>query len=165
MKRPVLAHRHHQHPVTRLAAERGIDLTLLTRGQNGRSSRRRPHLTADIADEFALPSPRIRPTTPSSTGSRSPPDTSSVTSASPRRTARLIQRRQCLSAPRRHYLITESTPLQTPIWHTPGQDRLRRPPHAGLSRPWLPITIVRPSLTYGDTQMFRRQQLQKPSPP
>jgi len=53
-----------------------------------------------------------------------------------------------------HYLITESTPLANPYWDYSQQkiaceDRLMR----AYREEGFPITIVRPSLTYGDTQI------------
>jgi nucleoside-diphosphate-sugar epimerase len=54
--------------------------------------------------------------------------------------------------PLAHYLITESTPLANPFWDysrhkIAGEDRLTR----AFREEAFPITIVRPSLTYGDT--------------
>ncbi len=56
--------------------------------------------------------------------------------------------------PPSHYLITESTPLANPYWEYSRnkiacEDRLMRAFREG----GFPITIVRPSLTYGDTQI------------
>src|SRR5919205_505093 len=53
-----------------------------------------------------------------------------------------------------HYLITESTPLANPFWTYSQQkiaceDRLMR----AYREEGFPVTIVRPSLTYGDTQI------------
>src|SRR6516225_10057575 len=53
-----------------------------------------------------------------------------------------------------HYLITESTPLANPYWEYAQQkiaceERLMR----AYREQGVPITIVRPSLTYGDTQI------------
>lgn len=54
--------------------------------------------------------------------------------------------------PLNHYLITESTPLVNPYWEysrlkIAAEDRLIR----ALREEAFPVTIVRPSLTYGDT--------------
>jgi nucleoside-diphosphate-sugar epimerase len=54
--------------------------------------------------------------------------------------------------PLSHYLITESTPLTNPFWDysrnkIAGEDRLMR----AHREEGFPMTIVRPSLTYGDT--------------
>jgi len=56
--------------------------------------------------------------------------------------------------PATHYLITESTPLANPYWSYSQQkiaceERLMRE----YRENGFPITIVRPSLTYGDTQI------------
>jgi nucleoside-diphosphate-sugar epimerase len=56
--------------------------------------------------------------------------------------------------PSTSYLVTESTPLANPYWEYSRQkiaceDRLMR----SLREEAFPITIVRPSLTYGDTQV------------
>ena len=56
--------------------------------------------------------------------------------------------------PATHYLITESTPLANPYWEYSQQkiaceERLMR----AYREQGFPITIVRPSLTYGDTQI------------
>jgi nucleoside-diphosphate-sugar epimerase len=53
-----------------------------------------------------------------------------------------------------HYLITESTPLANPYWQYSRdkiacEDRLMK----AYREEGFPITIVRPSLTYGDTQI------------
>jgi nucleoside-diphosphate-sugar epimerase len=56
--------------------------------------------------------------------------------------------------PSTHYLITESTPLANPFWQYSRdkiacEDRLMR----AYREEAFPITIVRPSLTYGETQI------------
>ena len=53
-----------------------------------------------------------------------------------------------------HYLITESTPLANPYWQYSRdkiacEDRLMR----AYREEGFPVTVVRPSLTYGDTQI------------
>src|SRR5215467_15441803 len=56
--------------------------------------------------------------------------------------------------PSTHYLITESTPLANPFW---DYSRNKIACEDRLLRAWreegFPITIVRPSLTYGETQI------------
>src|SRR5262249_21132165 len=56
--------------------------------------------------------------------------------------------------PATHYLITESTPLANPFWHV-SRDKI--PCKESLLHAYreggFPITIVRPSLTYGDTKI------------
>jgi nucleoside-diphosphate-sugar epimerase len=56
--------------------------------------------------------------------------------------------------PLRHYLVTESTPLANPYWEYSRnkiacEERLLR----AHREEGFPVTIVRPSLTYGDTQI------------
>lgn len=56
--------------------------------------------------------------------------------------------------PLTHHLITESTPLVNPYWQYSRdkiacEDRLQR----AMRDEGFPITIIRPSLTYGDTQV------------
>ncbi len=56
--------------------------------------------------------------------------------------------------PPSHYLITESTPLANPFWEYSRnkiacEERLMR----AYREEGFPVTIVRPSLTYGDTQI------------
>src|ERR1051325_1747445 len=56
--------------------------------------------------------------------------------------------------PETHYLITESTPLANPYWDYSRnkiacEERLMK----AYREEGFPITIVRPSLTYGDTQI------------
>ena len=56
--------------------------------------------------------------------------------------------------PATHYLITESTPLANPYWDYSRdkiacEERLMR----AYREDGFPVTIVRPSLTYGDTQI------------
>ncbi|MCU1236901.1 MAG: NAD-dependent epimerase/dehydratase [Candidatus Solibacter sp.] len=56
--------------------------------------------------------------------------------------------------PSTHYLITESTPLSNPFW---DYSRNKIACEERLLRAWrdeaFPVTIVRPSLTYGETQL------------
>lgn len=72
------------------------------------------------------------------------------------RTAQLvfISSASCYQRPVSHYLITESTPLANPYWDYSRQkiaceERLMR----AFRDEQFPITIVRPSLTYGETQI------------
>lgn len=65
-----------------------------------------------------------------------------------------ISSASCYQRPVRHYLVTESTPLVNPLWQYSRdkiacEDRLIR----ALREEAFPITIVRPSLTYGDTKI------------
>jgi nucleoside-diphosphate-sugar epimerase len=144
---------------TRLAAERGIDLTLLTRGHhatpiaNGVKT-----LTADIGDESA---------TAQALQARSfdvVVDWVAFTPEHVERAVRLFTGRtrqyifissaSVYQRPARHYLVTESTPLANPYWE---YARNKIACEELLLRAYrdkgFPLTIVRPSLTYGDTQI------------
>ena len=56
--------------------------------------------------------------------------------------------------PPRHYLVTESTPLENPFWQYSRDkiacERVLTEAHAATG---FPVTIVRPSLTYGPSQL------------
>ena len=145
--------------VTRLAAERGIDLTLLTRGQHAADLPAGVRtLTADIADEFAVAQALGNQTYDAVV------DWIAFTPDHIERDIRLFRDRtaqfvfissaSAYQHPVGHYLITESTPLANPYWQYSRdkiacEDRLMR----AYRDDGFPITIVRPSLTYGDTQI------------
>jgi nucleoside-diphosphate-sugar epimerase len=126
--------------VTRLAAERGIDLTLLTRGQHAADLPAGVRtLTADIADEFAVAQALGNQTYDAVV------DWIAFTPDHIERDIRLFRDRtaqfvfissaSAYQHPVGHYLITESTPLANPYWqYSRDKDRLRGPPHAGLPR-------------------------------
>jgi nucleoside-diphosphate-sugar epimerase len=144
---------------TRLAAERGIELTLLNRGRrtaclpaNIRT------LTADVTDEAAVAE---------AIGTQqfdAVVDWVAFTHADVERDIRLFRNRtrqfifvssaSAYQRPVGHYLITESTPLANPYWQYSREkiaceERLTK----AYREEGFPITIVRPSLTYGDTQI------------
>ena len=127
---------------TRLAAQRGIDLTVLTRGRRSADLPPGVHtLGADIEDPARRRALASHLSTPSSTGSPTPRPTSSATSPVPRPhpPIRLHQLRQRLSEARdglSHHRIHASR--QPVLAVLPRQDRLRRTPHAGLARRRLP---------------------------
>jgi nucleoside-diphosphate-sugar epimerase len=144
---------------TRLAAEQGIDLTLLRRGQwtadlpqNVRT------ITADAADEAAVAGALGRDTFDAVV------DWRAYTPADVERDIRLFRGRtgqflfissaSAYQKPVGHYLITESTPLCNPYWQYSRdkiacEERLMQ----AYREQGFPVTIVRPSLTYGDTQI------------
>jgi nucleoside-diphosphate-sugar epimerase len=144
---------------TALAAERGIDLTLLTRG------RRAPilpagvkTLTVDIDDPAAAAS-ALRDVSFDSVV-----DWIAFTPSHIERDLHLFRGRtrqfifiSSASAYQKsatHYLITESTPLANPYWEYSRnkiacEDRLLK----AYREEGFPVTIVRPSLTYGETQI------------
>jgi nucleoside-diphosphate-sugar epimerase len=144
---------------TRLAAERGIELTLLRRGQRTADFPENVRtIAADLADEAAVAQ---------AFGSQSfdaVVDWRAYTPADIERDIRLFRGRtrqfvfissaSAYQKPAGHYLITESTPLANPYWQYSRdkiacEDRLMK----AYREEGFPITIVRPSLTYGDTQI------------
>lgn len=144
---------------TKLAAERGIDLTLLRRGQHATDlSRNVSTITADITDEAAVAEALGKQSFDAVV------DWVAFTPADVERDIRLFRGRanqfifissaSAYQKPVGHYLITESTPLANPYWQYSRdkiacEDRLMK----AYREEGFPITIVRPSLTYGDTQI------------
>ena len=144
---------------TRLAVERDIDLTLLRRGQHAADLPKDVRtITADIADEAELTR---------ALGDQSfdaVVDWRAYTPADIERDIRLFRGRteqfvfissaSAYQKPVGHYLITESTPLANPYWQY-SRDKIAC--EDALMKAYrdegFPITIVRPSLTYGDTQI------------
>ena len=145
--------------VTRLAAQRGIELTLLTRGQRPADIPANVStLTADIKDEPATAALLAHSSFDAVV------DWIAFTPADIERDIRLFRGRtsqflfissaSAYQRPVSHYLITESTPLANPYWQYSRdkiacEDRLMK----AYREEGFPITIVRPSLTYGDTQI------------
>jgi nucleoside-diphosphate-sugar epimerase len=144
---------------TRLAVERGIDLTLLTRGQHvadlpvGVRT-----VKADIEDPEA--------TAAALAGDRfdAVVDWIAFTPAQVARDLALFRGRtsqyifissaSAYQKPPAHYLVTESTPLANPYWQY-SRDKIACEELLvkAYREEGFPITIVRPSLTYGDTQI------------
>ena len=144
---------------TRLAAERGIELTLLRRGEHAAELPENVStITADIHDEAAVAQV---------IGDRrfdAVVDWTVFTTDQLERDIRLFRGRtdqyifissaSAYQKPVGHYLITESTPLANPYWQYSRdkiacEERLMK----AYREEGFPITIVRPSLTYGDTQI------------
>ena len=141
---------------TALAAERGFDLTLLTRGLRAVNLPRGVKtLVADINDS-SLPSKLAHESFDAVV------DWIAFTPAEIERDLRLFQGRtrqfifissaSVYQKPARHYLITESTPLANPHWDYSRnkiacEERLMK----AYRDDGFPVTIVRPSLTYGET--------------
>jgi len=144
---------------TQLAVERGIELTLLRRGHNTKVPPPAgvKTLIADLADfestaraleglQFDAVVDWIAYT----------PDQIERAIALFKDRARqfvFISSASAYQKPSTHYLITESTPLANPYWQYSRdkiacEDRLMR----AYREEAFPITIVRPSHTYGDTQ-------------
>jgi nucleoside-diphosphate-sugar epimerase len=144
---------------TRLALERGIDLTLLNRGRRsvplpaGAKT-----LIADIDDPVAVSQALAGASFDAVV------DWIAFEPAHVERDIALFRGRtrqyifissaSAYQKPATHYLITESTPLANPYWDYAQQkiaceERLMR----AYREEGFPITIVRPSLTYGDSQI------------
>jgi nucleoside-diphosphate-sugar epimerase len=142
---------------TRLALERGHELHLLNRA-------RRPaepgavHHAADLNDEAATRAVLGETTWDAVV------DFIAFTAEDIERDLRLFRGRtgqyvfissaSAYQRPLSHYLVTESTPLSNPWWEYSRQkiaceDRLMR----AWREEQFPITIIRPSLTYGETQV------------
>ena len=144
---------------TRLAAERGIDLTLLRRGEHATDLPSNVSaITADITDEAAVVEALGKECFDAVV------DWVAYTAPDVERDIRLFRGRtnqfifissaSAYQKPVGHYLITESTPLANPYWQYSRdkiacEERLMK----AYREEGFPITIVRPSLTYGDTQI------------
>jgi nucleoside-diphosphate-sugar epimerase len=142
-----------------LAVERGIELTLLNRGQRrGHAPAGARVVNADVAD-FAATSNTL-----AGESFDAVVDWIAFEPAHIERDLALFHGRtrqfvfissaSAYQKPVGHYLITESTPLANPFWSYSQQkiaceDRLMR----AYREEDFPITIVRPSLTYGETQI------------
>lgn len=144
---------------THLAAARGIDVTLLTRGRHAARPPAGAHAIAvDIEDASAV--------SRALAGARfdavvnwiafEPAHVERDIALFGGRTRQyiFISSASAYQKPTANYLITESTPLVNPYWDYSRQkiaceERLMR----AYREDGFPITIVRPSLTYGDTQI------------
>jgi nucleoside-diphosphate-sugar epimerase len=144
---------------TQLAVERGIEITLLNRGR--RSTQAAPGVrtvTADIEDSAAVSRALAGETFDAVV------DWIAFEPAHVERDIALFRDRtryyifissaSAYQKPVGHYLITESTPLANPYWTYSQQkiaceDRLMR----AYREEQFPVTIVRPSHTYGETQI------------
>ena len=142
-----------------LAVERGIELTILNRGRRGAPLPEGAHsVIADIdyadavsqalggcrfdavVDWIAFEPAQIEPDLALFRGRT--------------RQYIFISSASAYQKPVGHYLITESTPLANPYWDYSQQkiaceDRLMR----AYREEGFPVTIVRPSLTYGESQI------------
>jgi nucleoside-diphosphate-sugar epimerase len=150
---------------TRLAAERGIDLTLLRRGQrDARIPSGVKTITADIHDESASVH-ALGGASCDSMGNVSwdvVVDWIAYTPADIERDLELFRGRtrqyvfissaSAYQKPVAHYPITESTPLSNPYWQYSRdkiacEERLMK----AYREEGFPVTIVRPSLTFDET--------------
>jgi nucleoside-diphosphate-sugar epimerase len=144
---------------TRLAAHCGIDLTLLTRGRHAANMPAGVRtLSADIDDPAAAASALAGASFDVVV------DWIAFTPAHIERDLQIfggrlrqyvfISSASAYQKPPAHYLITESTPLANPFWQYSRdkiacEERLLR----AFRDDGFPFTIVRPSLTYGQTQV------------
>ena len=144
---------------TRLAAELGMEVTLLRRGQRTADLPEGVRtIAADIGDEEAVAKALGKQIFDAVV------DWIAFTPADIERDIRIFRDRarqflfissaSAYQKPVGHYLITESTPLANPYWQYSRdkiacEDRLTK----AYREEGFPITIVRPSLTYGDTQI------------
>jgi nucleoside-diphosphate-sugar epimerase len=145
--------------VTQLAAVRGIELTLLRRGKRTADLPGGVRtIVGDIADEAGVAA---------ALGDRhfdAVVDWIAFTPDQIERDIRLFRGRtnqfifissaSAYQRPVGHYLITESTPLVNPYWQY-SRDKIACEERLMLAyrEEDFPITIVRPSLTYGNTQI------------
>jgi nucleoside-diphosphate-sugar epimerase len=144
---------------SQLAVQRGIDLTLVTRGQH------KPHslpgvqwLTVNVHDTAAASKALAGNTYDAVVDwvAYTPADIERDLEWFRGRTRQFIfiSSASAYQKPSTHYLITESTPLANPHWEYSRnkiacEDRLMK----AYRDEGFPVTIVRPSLTYGDTQI------------
>jgi nucleoside-diphosphate-sugar epimerase len=143
---------------TRLAVERGLDMFLLNRGTNADRAAGATTLVADLRDEDA--------TERALAGHRfdAVVDWIAFTPEQIERDLRLfggrtdqfvfISSASAYEKPPSDWLIREDTPLANPFWDYSRnkiacEKRLMR----AFREEAFPVTIVRPSLTYGDTQI------------
>jgi nucleoside-diphosphate-sugar epimerase len=142
-----------------LAVEKGIDVTILTRGQHSSRLPAAVHtVKADIGDEAAVSAALAGASFDAVV------DWIAFDSAHVERDIALFRGRtrqyifissaSVYQKPATHYLITESTPLANSYWSYSQQkiaceERLLRE----YRENGFPITIVRPSHTYGETQI------------
>ncbi len=143
---------------TALAAKRGMDLTLLRRGQQ--PAQLPPGVKTLVADINDPMLPHIF----EDTEFDAVVDFIAFTTADIERDIALFRKRtrqfvfissaSAYQKPQTHYLITESTPLANPYWEYSRnkiacEERLMR----AYREEGFPITIVRPSWTYGETRI------------
>ncbi len=143
---------------TRLAVERGIELFVLNRGRDPARARGATSLVADLGDEAAAERALA--------GQRfdSVVDWIAFTPADVERDLRLfggrtdqfvfISSASAYRKPPGDWLLREDSPLANPFWDYARnkiacEERLLR----AQREDGFPVTIVRPSLTYGDTQV------------
>lgn len=144
-----------------LAVDRGMHLTLLNRGLSTRY--RSPDgarvLAGDVAGEEAELAATL-----AGEAFDVVVDWIAFTPADVERDLRLFEGRtgqfvfissaSAYQKPPSHYLITESTPLENPYWeYSRGKIACERRLMRAYDEAGFPVTIVRPSLTYGPSQI------------
>ncbi|HUO99463.1 MAG TPA: SDR family oxidoreductase, partial [Rhizomicrobium sp.] len=144
---------------TKLAVERGTELTLVCRGHHAADTPAGVRIVkADIADEAATGKALGREVYDAVVDWRAfvPADIEADIRLFRDRTMQFvfISSASAYQKPVSHYLITESTPLANPYWQYSRdkiacEERLMR----AYREEAFPVTIVRPSHTYGDTQI------------
>jgi len=140
---------------TRLAVERGFDVTLLNRGQRG-AMPGTTQLVCDINDPVSAARAlgEVRFDVVADFLTFTPEQLEQRLALLRGRVGQYlyISSASAYQKPVTHYLVTESTPLANPFWDYSRhkiacEDRLMR----ALREENFPVTIVRPSFTYGET--------------
>lgn len=141
--------------VTRLAVARGLEVSMLNRGRRFEIEGAR-QIVADVADVSSARD---------AIGQETWDAVVDFVSFTPEDIAKRIQllegrARQYIfissasayQRPARHYLVTESTPLENPHWdYSRAKIACEEALMTARRQTGFPLTIVRPSLTYGDT--------------
>jgi nucleoside-diphosphate-sugar epimerase len=139
---------------TQLAVARGFDVTLLNRAHHAAIPGAR-QITANIADPAAVAAALGRQNWDAVVDfiAFTPAEIEQRIALFRGRTGQyvFISSASAYQKPLGHWLITESTPLANPFWDysrdkIAGEERLLR----ALREESFPMTVVRPSLTYGD---------------
>lgn len=143
---------------TQLALERGINVFLLNRGQHADTPAGATAIIADVNNRESMKSALagLRFDVVVNWIAFTPDQIERDMALFSGRTDQyiFISSASAYQRPGGHYLVTESTPLANPYWQYSRdkiacEDRLMR----ALRDDGFPVTIVRPSLTYGDTQI------------
>ncbi|HEX7490337.1 MAG TPA: SDR family oxidoreductase [Candidatus Limnocylindrales bacterium] len=143
---------------TDLALMRGLDVVLLNRGNDSARFAGATTLVADTRDEAAMERALA------GRHFDAVVDWIAYTPADIERALRLftgktgqfvfVSSASAYQKPLEGWLITEATPLENPFWdYSRGKIACEERLMSAHSRDGFPVTIVRPSLTYGDTQI------------
>jgi nucleoside-diphosphate-sugar epimerase len=143
---------------TRLALDRGHSVSLLNRGRRATMFPGAAQISADLQDEPSVAAALGDQTWDAVVNfvAFTPEDIERDLRLFRGRTAQyvFISSASAYQRPSNHYIVTESTPLVNPFWDYSRQkiaceDRLMR----ALRDEGFPVTIIRPSLTYGETMI------------